>query len=82
MTTALPELPVTGRRHIDRVLGPDVVVKLAEFDAETLAALQEELSDVEVETSGLRRQVQIVVDRLQTEIVARYKAGLLDPETA
>jgi hypothetical protein len=82
MTTSLPELPVTGRRHIDRVLGPDVVVKLAEFDTDTLTALQDELSEVEVETSALRRQVQIVVDRLQSEIIARYKAGVLDPGRA
>jgi hypothetical protein len=74
LSTAVPELPVSGKRAVDRVLGADVLVRLAELDEEALATASQELHEVEEEISNLRRQVQAVVDRLQAEIVDRYKA--------
>lgn len=80
LSTSLPELPVAGgRRHLDRVLGADVLVGLSEFDDSELAAVQEELAEVEAEISTLRRQVQGVLDRVQAEIIARYKSGITGP---
>lgn len=38
-----------------------------------------ELAEVEAELSTARMQVQVVLDRLQAEVVTRYKNDLGDP---
>jgi hypothetical protein len=79
LSTELPELPIKGRRHLDRILGNDLMIRLAELTEQDLAEASEELAEVEAEISAFRLQVQTVLDRLQAAVITRYKNDLGDP---
>lgn len=79
LSTQLPELPVKGRRHLDRILGNDLMIRLSELTVSDLAEASDELAEVEAEVSAARLQVQEVLDRLQAAVVSRYKNDLGDP---
>lgn len=79
LSTQLPELPVKGRRHLDRILGNDLMIRLSELTESDLAEASDELAEVEAEVSAARLQVQEVLDRLQAAVVSRYKNDLGDP---
>ncbi|MDP8958944.1 MAG: aerial mycelium formation protein [Actinomycetota bacterium] len=75
-----PDLPLEGRRHIDRVLADDFLARLPQVEEEELQDIQSELAEVESEVSGQRRSVQQVFDLIQAEITRRYKEGRADVE--
>jgi uncharacterized protein (DUF433 family) len=75
----LPPLPVQGRRTVDRVLGSDLMVRLPELTTEDITEASVELAEVESELSNARIRVQEVLDRLQAEVISRYKNDLGDP---
>jgi hypothetical protein len=75
----LPDLPLQGRRHLDRILGNDLMVRLGEMSEDELIEAREELASLESEISALRLEVQGILDRLQAEVVSRYKTDLGDP---
>ncbi len=79
LSMELPPLPINGRRLVDRVLGSDLMIRLAELTEEELAEAATQLAEVETELSTTRSKVQSVLDMLQAEVVARYKHGLGDP---
>jgi hypothetical protein len=79
LSTDLPPLPLKGQRLVDRVLGNDLMMRLAELTGEELAQAALELADVESELSTTRSKVQGILDRLQGEVVSRYKNDLGDP---
>lgn len=75
------DLPqVTGRRSIDHVLEDDALTRVASMDEDDLAAAQRALTEAESEISGRRRKLHSVIDRLQAEIIDRYKRGLAGSE--
>jgi hypothetical protein len=78
LSTELPPLPVRGRRHLDRVLGNDLMVRLPELTEQDLADAAGELASLESELSSTRIEVQRILDRLQAEVVSRYKTDLGD----
>ncbi len=71
----MPPLPATtGRRLIDRIMDDGILTQLPELtDAEVNEAL-ERLGEVEGELSAQRKQLHVVIDALQNEIVARYRS--------
>jgi hypothetical protein len=79
LSTELPELPVKGRRFLDRILGNDLMIRLAELNNVELVEASEELGEVEAEISAVRQDVQAVLDQLQAAVVSRYKNDLGDP---
>jgi hypothetical protein len=79
LSTELPYLPVKGKRHLDRILGNDLMIRMSEMTEEELSEAAIELTELEAEISGLRQEVQGVLDRLQTAVIARYKNDLGDP---
>lgn len=79
LSTELPDLPVKGRRHLDRILGNDLMIRLSELTAEELVEASVELAEVESEISAVRGQVQGILDQLQAAVVGRYKNDLGDP---
>jgi len=79
LSTELPYLPVKGKRHLDRILGNDLMIRMSEMSEEELSEAATELTELEAEISGLRQEVQVVLDRLQTAVIARYKNDLGDP---
>ena len=79
LSMKLPYLPVKGKRHLDRVLGSDLMIRMAEMTDEELSEAATALTELEAEVSGLRQEVQAVYDKLHIAVIARYKNDLGDP---
>lgn len=70
-----PPLPeTTGRRLIDKIMDDGVLASLPEMKDEELGEAIDRLREVETELSGQRRQLHEVIDRLQDEMVSRYRS--------
>lgn len=74
-----PDISDGGRRLIDRALGDDFLMRLPSMSDDDLRDTQAFLSETEVEVSRQRRQLHGVIDRLQEELVRRYREGLAAP---
>jgi hypothetical protein len=61
--------------RLEAVLASDKLDDLQDFDAEDLAAVSDAFYDFERAVSTLRHQVFDVIDRLQEELVRRYRTG-------
>lgn len=70
----LPE--ITGRRDLDHILEDDGLTHVATMEDEELAEFQMALTEAERAVSDQRRRLHHVIDRLQAEIIDRYKRGL------
>jgi len=71
----MPPLPnKTGRRLIDKIMDDGILTRLPDLTDEEVGEALERLSEVENEMSNQRKQLHVVIDRLQDEIVARYRA--------
>ncbi len=70
----LPE--ITGRRDVDKILDADAMTRVTTMSEEELIALQDALADIEGVVSEQRGRLHMVIDRLQAEIIDRYKRGL------
>jgi hypothetical protein len=79
LSTELPDLPVKGKRHLDRVLGNDLMIRMSEMTEEELTGAATELNEMEGEISAIRLEVQAILDELQSKVIARYKTDLGDP---
>lgn len=71
-----PDIPVEGRRSIDRVLSDDFLAHLTEIEDEELRSIQQTLTDAERRISTQRRTVYEVLETLTTEVARRYRDGL------
>lgn len=70
----MPPLPsTTGRRLIDKIMDDDILIQLSDLSEQDLGEAIERLSDVETEMSHQRQSLHAVIDRLQDEIVSRYR---------
>jgi hypothetical protein len=78
----IPDLPVEGRRAVDRALSDDFLARLAEMEDEELSAVHQRLAEVEAEISRQRRAVFEASDLLQAELVRRYRVGWQAGDTA
>lgn len=71
----MPPLPsVTGRRLIDKIMDDGVLANLPELADEEITEALERLREVESQLSGQRRQLHQVIDKLQDEMVTRYRS--------
>ena len=71
----MPPIPsVTGRRLIDKIMDDGVLTSLPELTDEQLSEAIDRLRDVETELSVQRRRLHEVIDRLQDEMVSRYRS--------
>lgn len=71
----MPPLPsVTGRRLIDKIMDDGVLANIKELSEDEIVEAIDRLREVETELSGQRRQLHQVIDRLQDEIVSRYRS--------
>ena len=78
LSMELPYLPVKGKRHLDLILGNDLMIRMSEMTEEELSEAAIELTELETEMSELRQSVLGVLDQLQSAVVARYKNDLGD----
>jgi len=71
----MPPLPTTtGRRLIDKIMDDGVLTSLPELSEDELHEAIDRLREVETELSGQRRRLHEVIDKLQDEIVTRYRS--------
>lgn len=71
----MPPLPsTTGRRLIDRIMDDGVLTRLPDMDEDEIVEAIERLSEVEEELSAQRKQLHMVIDAIQEEIVNRYRS--------
>ncbi len=71
----MPPLPsTTGRRLIDRIMEDGVLTQLPDLADDEVSEALERLSEVESALSDQRRQLHGVIDRLQAEIVSRFRS--------
>lgn len=61
--------------EVDRILGEDPMADLHTMSREDLLALADRLSAIENSSSNQRRALHERIDKLQSEIVSRYKTG-------
>lgn len=73
MAPAEPELSELGR--LDEIIDTESLASLPDLSDEQLGQVADALSDFEHEVSADRRAIFEVIDRLQEEIVRRYKSG-------
>lgn len=60
---------------LDAIVGPTDLGRLSELDADRLNVVTEELASIERQVSSARREVHERIDRLQAELVERYRSG-------
>lgn len=70
----LPE--VMGRRDLDHILEDDGLTRIASMEEDEIVDFQLGLAEAEKIVSEQRRKLHVVIDRLQAEIIDRYKRGL------
>jgi hypothetical protein len=71
----MPPLPsVTGRRLIDKIMDDGILASLPELTDEELIEAVDRLRETEQQLSEQRHQLHQVIDKLQDEIVARYRS--------
>ena len=70
-----PDLEGDLSEEVETILGADAVAELPEMDREHLLEIAERLSEIERRTSQQRRALHERIDKLQAEIVSRYKTG-------
>ena len=71
-----PDVPMEGRRPIDRVLADDFLTHLPDVDDVELGEIQLMLTDAERKVSEQRRSVYEVLEQLTAEVARRYRDGL------
>lgn len=68
-----PDIPMEGRRPIDRVLADDFLTHLPDISDEELKDIQLALTDAERKVSEQRRSVYEVLEVLTGEVARRYR---------
>lgn len=79
LSIEVPDIPTPGRRLVDQALEGDFLVRLASLSDEEIRDTQTFLAEVEGTVSQQRRAVHDALDRLQAELIRRYREGLADP---
>jgi hypothetical protein len=70
-----PDIPMEGRRSIDRALADDFLTHLPDITDEELREIQLTLTNAERSVSAQRRNVYEVLETLTGEIARRYREG-------
>ena len=71
----MPPIPSsTGRRLIDRIMDDAVLTQLPDLTEAEIHEALDSLRDVETELSNQRKDLHLVIDAIQDEIVGRYRS--------
>ncbi len=76
-----PEPSDAETLELDAIAGPDVLASLPSLADDELEALVDSLAEFESECSATRRRLHEQIDRLQAEVVRRYRSGEATVET-
>ena len=72
-----PDIPMEGRRSIDRVLADDFLAHLPQVNDDELEAIQLMLTIAEKGVSEQRRSVYEALEVLNREVARRYTEGIV-----
>lgn len=72
-----PDVPMEGRRSIDKVLADDFLTHLPEINDDELEAIQLMLTIAEKGVSEQRRAVYEALEALNQEVARRYRDGVV-----
>jgi len=72
-----PDIPMEGRRPIDRILEDDFLTHLPDIDDEELEQIQVTLTRTEQLVSEQRHNVYQVLETLTGEVARRYRDGIV-----
>lgn len=79
----MPPLPdTTGRRLIDKIMDDGVLAQLPDLSKDEISESLSDLRDFERQLSAQRKQLHLVIDKLQEQIVSRYRTEHGTPTTA
>lgn len=74
-----PDVQRHGRRPVDKALDGDFIVRLPQFDMESLREIQMFLEKIEADVSRQRKSVHHALDAIQEELTRRYRDGTSSP---
>lgn len=78
----MPPIPEsTGKRLIDKIMDDGVLAQLPDLTEQEIADALVKLRDFERQLSAQRKQLHLVIDRIQEEIVTRYRTQHGTPTT-
>jgi hypothetical protein len=78
----MPPMPEsTGKRLIDKIMDDGVLAQLPDLSDDEISEALEGLREFERELSVQRKQLFQVIDRIQDEIVERYRTQRGTPTT-
>jgi hypothetical protein len=75
------ETELTEVSRLDAIVDADALATLPDLSAADLRTMADALAEFEHEVSAGRRSVHDVIDRLQDELVRRYKSGEANVDT-
>jgi hypothetical protein len=79
----MPPLPEsTGKRLIDKIMDDGVLARLPDLSDDEITEALDELREFETQLSVQRKQLFLVIDQIQEEIVGRYRTQHGTPTTA
>jgi hypothetical protein len=70
-----PDMDGDFASEVDKVLNADAIAELPTMDRDSLLELGRRLGEIESRSSNERRALHERIDKLQAEIVSRYKTG-------
>lgn len=76
---SVPRNADVPRRRVEEIVGEQTLSKLSTISTEEVEAIVASLEDWETGVSARRKVVQEVMDKVQAEVVRRYKTGEVDP---
>lgn len=78
-TVGVPRNADVPRRRVEEVVGEQTLARLTSLPSEEIEGVISSLREHEKTVSSKRRSVQEAMDKIQAEIVRRYKAGEAGP---
>lgn len=76
---SVPRNADVPRRRVEEIVGEQTLSKLSTIPTEEVEAIMASLKEWETGVSARRKVVQEVMDKVQSEVVRRYKSGEVDP---
>jgi hypothetical protein len=79
---SIPRTADIPRRRVEEIAGERTLARLSQIPDDEIKQIIESLRDHEREMSIRRKALQEVLDRIQSELMRRFKSGEADPTAA
>ena len=79
---SIPRTADIPRRRVEEIVGERTLARLPQIPDEEIRGIIDSLRTYEAELSSRRKALQEVLDRIQQELMRRFKSGEADPTAA